>query len=89
MAKVIRVGHDLPTKLPPQTGTDLFASSSLLRIPLPELDSLPPKPLLIRALPLGSNQRELTPRNLMPECLHIDRELEDRCFPFGMGTVCA
>ena len=25
----------------------------------------------------------------MPECLHIDRELDDRCFPFGMGTVCA
>ena len=47
------------------------------------------KPVLIRALPLGSSKRELTPRNLMPECLHIDRELDDRCFPFGMGIVCA
>ena len=67
---VLRVRHDLPTKLPLQAATHLFASSSLLRIPLPELDSLPPKPFLITALPLGSSKREPTPRKLMPEYLH-------------------
>lgn len=63
-----------------------LASSSFPRIPLPALDSLPPQPQL-RALPLGSSRRELSPWKVMPErVLRLGREVGGQVFPTGTGN---
>ena len=58
-----------------------LASSSFPRIPLPALDSLPPQPQL-RALPLGSSRKGLSPWKVMPErVLYLGREVGGQVFP--------